>query len=151
MEVGVDAAASRELATSRVLAAPRERVFDAIRDPARLARWWGPKGFANTFEQFDFRPGGHWRFVMHGPDGTDYPNENEFAEIAAPDRVVIRHLNGHHFELTIALAEAGPGRTRIEWRQRFETAEECARAAPIAVDANEQNLDRLEAELARHG
>ncbi|HEX7383207.1 MAG TPA: SRPBCC domain-containing protein [Burkholderiaceae bacterium] len=151
IEVTTDSTSGPELATARVLAAPRERVFDAIREPARLARWWGPKGFVNTFQEFEFRPGGRWRLVMQGPDGTNYPNESEFAEIVEPERVVVRHLSGHRFDLTIALAEAGAGRTRIEWRQRFESIDECARVAPFVVHANEQNLDRLEAELSHHG
>jgi uncharacterized protein YndB with AHSA1/START domain len=44
----------RELVTSRVLDAPRERVFRALSDPEALARWWGPDGFTSTFDAFDF-------------------------------------------------------------------------------------------------
>jgi len=50
------AAPDREIVSARTFAAPRERVFEAFRDPARLARWWGPRGFRNTFEVFDLRP-----------------------------------------------------------------------------------------------
>jgi uncharacterized protein YndB with AHSA1/START domain len=67
------AADPREIASGRVIDAPRRKVFKAFADPTHLARWWGPKGFRNTFEEFDFRPGGTWRFTMHGPDGTDTP------------------------------------------------------------------------------
>jgi uncharacterized protein YndB with AHSA1/START domain len=139
----------RELVTSRILNAPRDRVFEAISDPAQLAQWWGPKGFTNTFEQFDFREGGTWQFLMHGPDGNDYKNKHTFAEIVKPERVVIQNLSNPPFQLTVTLDEAVAGKTKITWRQRFETAEECARIATYAVDANEQNLDRLEAHLAK--
>ena len=64
----------REIVTTRVIDAPRERVFKAWTDPEHLAQWWGPKGFTNTFQEFDMRPGGAWRFVMPGPDGVDYKN-----------------------------------------------------------------------------
>ena len=43
------------------------------------ARWWGPDGFTNTITTFDLRPGGAWRFVMHGPDGTNYENAAELS------------------------------------------------------------------------
>lgn len=62
---------SRAIVTTRVFNAQRERMFRAFTDTNQLARWWGPKGFSNTFREFDTRPGGHWRFIMHGPDGTN--------------------------------------------------------------------------------
>lgn len=89
---------ARACVHERLIDAPRERVFRALADPVHLARWWGPNGFSSTFEQFEFRPGGHWRLVMHGPDGTDYPNDNRFSEIVVPERVVIEHPSDmHHF------------------------------------------------------
>ena len=93
--------ADREFVHSRVIDAPRDRVFRAIAEPGRLARWWGPDGFTSTFETFELRPGGAWRFVMHGPDGTDYPNESAFLEVE-PERIVLEHLSeSHHFLLTM--------------------------------------------------
>ena len=142
------AADPREIASSRVIDAPRERVFKAFADPTHLARWWGPSGFSNTFEEFDFRPGGTWRLIMHGPDGTDYPNRSVFLDIEEPSRIVFEHESPHPFRMTITLADQGGG-TRIAWRMLFETAAERDRIAPIAVPANEQNFDRLQAELAR--
>ena len=142
-----DSPSDRELTTSRLLDAPRERVFRALSDPAHLARWWGPNGFTNTFHEFDFRPGGAWRFVMHGPNGGDYVNESAFVDVRPPERVVLQHLSPPRFELTIALADDG-GKTRIGWRQRFESAAVCERIRALATPANEENLDRLEAELA---
>lgn len=140
--------ADREFVHTRLIAAPRERVFEAITDPARLARWWGPNGFTSTFDEFDLRPGGRWRFVMHGPDGAHFPNESVFAEVVAPERVVVEHLNGHHFTLTITLADRG-GQTEIGWRQVFNSAAERDRIAVYVTPANEQNLDRLAAEVLR--
>ena len=137
-----------ELSTSRVLDAPRAQVFRAISDPAILAHWWGPDGFSNTFKAFNFAPGGVWSFVMHGPDGTDYPNESAFAEIEAPQRVVIDHLSAPKFRLTIQLTEQAT-LTRLDWTQAFASAEDCARIAQYARPANEQNLDRLAAQLRK--
>jgi uncharacterized protein YndB with AHSA1/START domain len=134
----------RALETSRLIDAPRSNVFAAIEERAKLARWWGPAGFTSTFEAFDFRPGGHWRFVLHGPDGKDYPNHNQFADIVPNERVVVRHVEGHYFELTITLADEG-GKTRVGWRMEFPSAAELSSIEEYVRPANEQNLDRLTA------
>jgi len=141
-------ATDRELVSSRAFNAPRELVFRALTDSEHLKNWWGPKGFTNTFQEFDPRPGRFWRFVMHGPDGKDYQSKHIFVEVAKPDRIVLQHISGPRFLLTITLGEEG-GRTRITWRMFFETTEECANVKTYAVDANEQNFDRLAAELTK--
>ena len=76
---------------SRVFDAPRELVFEVFTDPKHLSRWWGPNGFRTTTKAFDFRPGGVWRFVMHGPDGRDYQNRVTYEEIVRPERIVYSH------------------------------------------------------------
>lgn len=136
--------ADREFLHSRVIDAPPRDVFNAFSDPLLLAAWWGPYGFTSTFEEFDFRPGGHWRFVMHGPDGTRYPNHNRFREIVSGERVVIEHLaDDHHFVLTVSLEPEGAGKTRVHWRQVFDTVEHRNAITPVVAQANEQGLDRL--------
>lgn len=138
----------RSFTHERLIDAPPERVYAALADPARLSRWWGPDGFTNTFEQFELRPGGRWRFTMHGPDGTAYPNENVFVEIVPARRVVIDHpAAGHHFVLTITLEPQG-AQTRVGWRQVFDDAAHAQRLAPLVVPANEQNLARWAREVA---
>jgi len=133
---------------SREIPAPAEKIFAAIREPARLARWWGPAGFTNTFQACEFKPGGRWSFTMHGPNGANYPNESVFAEIEAPRKVVIQHVSEPKFRLTIALSPAKAG-TLVSWTQAFENAEVARRVEAIVVPANEQNLDRLTAEVLR--
>ena len=142
-----DDASARELVTTRILHAPRERVFRAFSEAAQLAQWWGPDGFTNTFHEFDLRAGAAWRYTMHGPNGADYPNESVFVEVVMPERIVLEHVSGPRFRLTITLA-AEAGRTRLTWRQRFPSAADCGKIRALAVPANEQNLDRLEARLA---
>jgi len=143
-----EALSDREIVAMRVFDAPRELVFEAWTDPHHLEHWWGPKGFTNTFHQFDMRPGGIWRFVMHGPDGVDYKNESVFVEVVKPERIVFRHVSGPQFQLTATLDDLG-GRTKLTWRMLFETVAECDKVKAYAVKANEQNLDRLEAELTQ--
>jgi uncharacterized protein YndB with AHSA1/START domain len=144
-----ESTANREFIHSRLIDAPRERVFKAFADPTHLARWWGPNGFTSTFEVFELRVGGTWRFVMHGPDGSKYPNESVFVQVAAPERVVLEHLReGHHFFLTITFTAQG-NQTLVGWQQVFDTEAERARIANFVVEANEQNLTRLAAEVLK--
>lgn len=135
---------------SRELPAPPASVFAAIQDPARLARWWGPDGFTNTFRTFEFRPGGPWLFTMHGPDGTDYPNESEFLEIVPGSLVRIRHVNLPRFELAIALTPSAAG-TLVSWTHVFENAEFAENLRGFLEKSNEQNLDRLSREVGAGG
>ena len=69
---------NRELVMTRVLDAPRDLVYEAWTNPRHIAQWWGPKGFTNTIHEMEVKVGGVWRFIMHGPDGTDYPNKVVF-------------------------------------------------------------------------
>lgn len=133
--------------TSRAFALPPETLFAAFASPERLARWWGPDGFSNTFEVFDFRNGGVWRFTMHGPDGSSYANEASFVSIE-PDRgVVVRHVSQPHFTLSIRLEPTATG-TNVTWEQAFDSAEVAESVRHIVEPANEQNLNRWQAEVA---
>jgi uncharacterized protein YndB with AHSA1/START domain len=133
--------------TSRKISATVEQVFAAFQ-PERLARWWGPAGFTNTFSICEFKNGGRWSFTMHGPDGRNYPNENVFAEIEAPMKVVIQHASEPKYRLTITLEPSAEGAV-VFWAQVFESSEVARRIEHIAVPANEQNLERLSAEVLR--
>lgn len=141
-------AQDRQLLAVRVLNAPKERVYEAWTNPLHLALWWGPKGFTNTFEVFEPVVGGQWKFVMHAPQGGNYPNECRFIELSA-DRIIIQHVSKPHFYLIASFEETGKNRTRITFRQVFPTADECDKVKSFAVEANEQNLDRLEMVLQK--
>ena len=137
--------------TSREIAAPPDAVFAAFSDPQRLARWWGPAGFTNTFAVCEFKTGGRWSFVMHGPNGGNYPNESVFAEVDAPRKVVVQHVSEPRYRLTITLVPSNGG-TTVSWVQTFEKADVASRIKHIVVPANEENLDRLTEEtLGRSG
>jgi len=144
----IEEISDREVVAIRIVPASREQVFKAWTQAEHIRRWWGPNGFTNTFDVFDPRPGGAWRFTMHGPDGASYRNESVFVEIVEPELVVLDHVSNPRFRLEADFAEADGG-TQVTFRQIFETAAICGQLKPIVVPANEQNLDRLEAELAR--
>ena len=140
----------RTFVTSREIHAAPESIFAAISTPDSLARWWGPAGFTNTFSVCEFRPGGRWSFVMHGPNGASYPNENIFAEIEAPSKVVLDHITHPVFRLTITLDRTSTG-TRLTWSQAIADEQVAAAIEHIVVPANEQNLDRLTTEVTGTG
>jgi uncharacterized protein YndB with AHSA1/START domain len=139
---------NRSDARTRTLPASPSEIFAAMSDPARIARWWGPAGFTNTIHRFEFEPGGRWLLTMHGPDGKDYPNESRFTRVDADKVFEIEHLSGHHFVLTIELRPRAGG-TEVAWRQTFDTVEHYRSIAEFVASANEQNLDRLAAEVQR--
>jgi uncharacterized protein YndB with AHSA1/START domain len=108
----------REIVGTRVIDAPRDLVWQAWTDPIHLAQWWGPIGFTTTTSSFDMRPGGVWRFVMHGPDGRDYQNRITYVEVVEPERIVYRHggddVEPVQFETTVVFEDLGD-KTRLVW------------------------------------
>jgi uncharacterized protein YndB with AHSA1/START domain len=147
-------AVEREMTLSRIINAPCELVFNAIADPNQVVQWWGPNGFTTTTKEFNFTPGGFWRFVMHGPDGRDYENQIRFSEIVPPERIVYAHTGGSENDnlesisfTTIITLEDLNGKTRITWRAIFPTNAE--RDLVIseygALEGGIQNLERLAA------
>jgi uncharacterized protein YndB with AHSA1/START domain len=122
----------RSIIGTRVFDAPRKLVFAAFTDPENLARWWGPDGFTTTTSVFEFRPGGVWRFVMHGPDGRDYQNRVTYDEIVPPERIVYHHGGGDdvepvQFVTTVIFEDLGNDQTRLTWHGEFPSAEARAR------------------------
>ena len=134
--------------TSREIAASVDNVFAAFSDPERLARWWGPSGFTNTFHICEFETGGHWVYTMHSPNGGNPENESVFELVEPPRKVVIRHISQPLYRLTIELTPSGRG-TIVSWSQEFDDGAVAGRIAKIVVPANEQNLDRLSSEVLR--
>lgn len=147
----VEGTTDREVISTRVFARPREAVYAAFRNPARLGQWWGPNGFTNTMREFDLRPGGAWHITMHGPGGADYLNESRFLQVEPPGLIVFEHLGPvHWYRMTMTFAEAGGG-TKLTWHMVFASAEECTKVRKFILAGNEQNFDRLAAHLAAAG
>jgi uncharacterized protein YndB with AHSA1/START domain len=144
----------REIVITRVIAAPRALVFDAFTDAAHISNWWGPHGFTTTTSEMDVRPGGTWRFVMHGPDGTDHPNRVVYDEVVRPERLAYAHDNGEdddprRFRASATVQDEG-GRTRVTLRMEWASpaVRESMRQFGV-VEGGEQTLERLAAHLAR--
>lgn len=132
--------------TQRTVPFASDEVYAAFADPTRLAKWWGPKGFTNTFDIFDFRAGGIWKYTMHGPDGSNYRNESVFISLEPGKRIVIQHVSPPHFTLTVSLSPSETG-TQLLWIQEFDDRRVAEAVRHIAGPGNEQNLDRLQMHL----
>ena len=150
-------AENREIVITRVFDAPRELVFDAWTDPKHVPHWWGPNGFTITVHEMDVRPGGVWRFIMHGPDGVDYPNRIVYDEIARPERLVYTHGGESEddpaqFQTTVTFAEQG-AQTRLTMRALFRSAADRDRVVKEygAIEGGNQTLARLAEHLAKIG
>jgi uncharacterized protein YndB with AHSA1/START domain len=128
--------------TERTLPFSPQAVYNAFALADVLATWWGPDGFTNEFENFEFQVGGRWTFVMIGPDGARYPNQCVFTELESESRVVIRHDCEPFFTLSVQLTAINGG-THLQWLQVFDDANIAQAVKAIVEPANEQNLDRL--------
>lgn len=150
-----DFTADREIVITRMLDAPRERVWEAWTNPQHVANWWGPNGFTTTIEKMDVRPGGVWKHVMHGPDGTDYPNSSVFKEVVKPERIVFAHGGGRAGEpgasfISTWTFEALGNQTRVTIRMVFPTTADRDRVVREynAIEGGQQTLGRLDTYLA---
>ena len=136
------------IVVTRIVDAPRELVWKAWTEPKHIVQWWGPNGFTNTTHAMEVKPGGVWRFIMHGPDGTDWPNKIVYREVIRPERLVYDHSgeganDPHRFQVTVTFADQG-GNTVVTMASRFPSV--AARDAVLkfgAVEGGAQTLDRL--------
>ena len=144
---------SNEITISRVYDAPVKMVWDAWTDPSQVAQWWGPRGFTITTHSKDLRPGGHWTYTMHGPDGTDYENTTVYHEVEAYSRLVYDHGGSADrpplIRVTATFAEV-KGRTRMELSFVLATPEEAEQTRQFIKKAGgESTWDRLAEYLAK--
>lgn len=148
--------ANRELLIERLLDAPRELVWRVWTDSQHIALWWGPQGFTNTVSELDVRPGGLWRYVMHAPDGTDYPTHAVFLEVVPPERLMYLHRHSRNgsneekqFQVTVTFDEQN-GKTHLTIRMQFSSEADCAEMLNFgAVEGMNSTLNRLEDHLSQ--
>ena len=138
-----------EIVSTRIFKVPRTQLFRAWSEPEHLKNWWGPNGFTNTFNEFDFRVGGKWSFIMHGPNKGNYTNECEFIKIEAPSIIAWKRYSKPLFQVVATFEEITATETKLVFKMLFNTAEECQKLRLFVVDKNEENFDRLEIELSK--
>ncbi|WP_018255532.1 SRPBCC family protein [Salinispora mooreana] len=143
----------REIVVSRLIDAQPELVFEAFTEVEHLSRWWGPVGFTTTTHSFEFRESGVWDYVMHGPDGTDYPQWITWTEIVPPKRITLLHGTSRDdpntFESILDFTPHGAA-TRIVMRSIFPTRHQRDRVVLEfhAIEGGEQTLGKLAAHVA---
>lgn len=141
----------RQLVVSRVVDAPREIVFRACTEALHVGRWWGPFGFTTTIHEHRVAPGGTWRFTMHGPDGTDYPNVIHYREVQAPARLAFAHGSGlpgdPDFDVEMTFTSEAGG-TRVSLCQTHESEARAAEIARYALAGGEETMTRLQGYVA---
>lgn len=140
---------NREIVLSRVFDAPRDLVFKAWSSPEHLDRWWGPEGFRNETLSMDFRVGGAWRYIMHGPNGVDFPNRIDYTEIITSERIAYDHSDDQSPPITAFRGETIfadlAGKTEVTMRSHFATAAERDQVVAEygAIEGGKQTLARL--------
>lgn len=146
--------ADREITLSRVVSAPRELVFEVWTDPVHVAQWWGPNGFSTKVHQMEVKQGGTWRFLLTGPDGTEWPSRITYHEVKRPERLAYTHgldvdNDPQAFEVTVTF-EAQGEKTKVTMHSIFPTAEDCKRVKAFgAVELGQQTLAKLDAFVQR--
>lgn len=138
-----------EIVTIRIFSYSRKQVYEAWTNPELLKAWWGPKGFTNTFNTFDFKEGGKWSFVMHGPDKGNYPNECTFTIIREPELIVWDRQSKPLFQVEVRFEELAPNETRVTFKQKFQTVAECEKIRKYTIGKNDENFDKLEVVLSQ--
>jgi len=145
----------KEIIFTRTFDAPRELVFEAWTNPSHVPHWWGPHGFTTTILEMDVRPGGVWRLVMRGPDGTDYHNRIVFVDVVKPSRLVYKNEGEAgsepvSFETTVTFTDKA-GRTEVTMRMLFPSAGVRDHVVQKygAVEGGKQTLGRLANYLPR--
>lgn len=136
-----------EIYITRVYDAPVKLVWDAWTDPKQTAQWWGPRGFTITTHSKDLRPGGHWSYTMHGPDGVNYENRTIYYEVEKHSRLVYDHGGGEDrpplFRVTVDFTDL-KGKTKMDMTMALATAEAAAETKKFIKQASGNSTwDRL--------
>ena len=122
----------RELVLTRIINAPREKLFRAWTEPELLKQWFAPLPYTTPHAELDVRPGGSSLIVMRGPDGTDYPNRGVYLEVVENERLVSTDAFTHAWQpsekpfmtLILTFEDEGGGKTRYTARVRHWTVED---------------------------
>ncbi len=134
----------KELQTTATFHAPLVLIWEAWSNPEKIVHWWGPNGFTTTIQEMDFREDGEWNLILHGPDGTNYPNRSVYKEIIPLKKIAFEHFNPHF--ITTVLFESNEEGTGMQWNMLFDSPEqyEVIVKAHKADEGQKQNIERLQ-------
>ncbi len=137
-----------QIYSSRKIQFPISKVWDAYSTEALIKEWWGPHGFTNEFEIFEFKPEGKWIFTMISADGVRFPNTIVFKEIIPLEKIYLEHLPAPYFYAEILFTPVWES-TKLEFSMIFNDVATYEAANKYAPEKNEENFDRLEAVLEK--
>lgn len=142
----------RELVITRVFDAPRSLVFEAMTNPAHVAKWYGPRSMQITLCEIDLRVGGAWRYVLCTPEGTEYAFSGTYLEIVPPERLVsteaFEGMPGTGYVVT-ATFEEHAGKTTLRSHIVYQTQEHREGHLGSGMEAGmNETFDRLAEHLA---
>jgi len=121
----------RELVLTRLIDAPREKLFRCWTEPALIKQWFAPAPWTTPHAEMDLRPGGSSLIVMRGPDGNEFPNPGVILEVVKNEKLVFTDAYTKAWEpsakpfmtVTITFADEA-GKTRYTARVLHWTAED---------------------------
>ncbi len=139
---------NREMRITNTYMAPIELMWEVWTNPEHIINWWGPSGFTSTIHTMDLKEGGEWKLTLHGPDGTNFPNNSIFKEIIPLKKIVFEHFNPHF--ITTVIFDAKGNETEIDWTLLFDTAETRETIIKVhkADEGQQQNIKKLERYLS---
>lgn len=125
-------ASDRELVLTRLLDAPREKLFRCWTEAALLKRWFAPKPWTTPDAALDVRPGGASRITMRSPEGRDFPNAGVYLEVVPNEKIVFTDAftsawepsQKPFFTAVITFEDEGEGKTRYTARARHWSVED---------------------------
>ena len=116
---------SSELTLTRLIDAPRDKIFRAWTEPELLKQWFTPRPWTTPVVETDVRPGGSSYFLMRGPNGEEFPNRGVYLEVVESERLVFTDAytsawvpSGKPFMTAILTFEEENGKTRYTARVR---------------------------------
>lgn len=133
----------------RLLQASRELVWEVWTDPEHIKEWWGPMGFSVTNDSMQVKPGGVWKFTMHGM-GKDWPNRIRYTQVIKPSLISYHHDgekdDKYSFDVTVTFEEKGES-TLLTMKSVFHSAQivDELNKKVNAIEGGKQTLNRLEA------
>src|SRR6186713_588426 len=78
----------RDLVLTRLIDAPRAKLYRAWTEPALLKQWFAPLPYTTPVAEMDVRSGGSSRIVMRGPDGQHLPHRGVYLDVVKNERLV---------------------------------------------------------------
>jgi len=135
-----------DLVMTRTFDAPRRLVFEAWSKAEHVSRWFAPKPLTVPVCELDFRPGGTFRVVMRAPDGTEYPFDAKFLEVAPPERIVFAGMihETNYSVTTLTFTEQGE-KTTLHVHQTYSFASSATNGAKQGWT---QTLEQLAEQVA---